>query len=114
VTQLDLDGGQRILGLTARQQIALEALERAADGLTADELGAVLHERAGRHYADQRCEWCTSDGRQVARALRTKHLTVRRKTGYWQSLRKPPDRLEPLPRYLPDPPPHTQTEEIPF
>lgn len=74
--------------LTDRQAFALAELERVPDGLPADEVGARLHERRGKHDAGVRCEWCPTDGRAVLVELRHKGLVVRRRSGLWQLLRR--------------------------
>lgn len=70
--------------LTDRQRFALEQLRRHRDGLTQDELGALLHVRKGRHDDWQRCNWCSQDGLGVLKALRKKELVARRRSGQWQ------------------------------
>lgn len=85
--QLTLLGDDRIVELTERQEFALRAIEKADGGLAADELGAALHERRGKHDRGLRCEWCQSEGQGVAGELRRKGLVVRRRSGCWESLR---------------------------
>jgi hypothetical protein len=68
--------------LTERQAFALAELERLG-GLDDTELGARLHARKGKHADWQRCEWCSTDGRGVLKALRAKGLVRRRKDGCW-------------------------------
>lgn len=70
--------------LTDRQRFALSELQRYREGLTQDELGALLHARNGKHADWQRCQWCSKDGLGVLRALRKKELVVRRRSGQWQ------------------------------
>jgi hypothetical protein len=93
--------------LTDRQQRALDAITAAGfDGLTSDEVGAILHEHS--HGANERCMYCASTGNEVGRALRAKGLVQqrRRKTpaGYtymvWTiagKLRRQPERDYDLP-----------------
>lgn len=52
--------------LTPRQQLAFDYV-RERDGATADEVGAFLHAHRDRrpHGVDDRCNWCTKDGRGV-------------------------------------------------
>jgi hypothetical protein len=71
--------------LTERQAFALAELERLG-GLDDTELGARLHARKGKHADWQRCEWCSTDGRGVLKALRAKGLVRRRKDGCWLPL----------------------------
>lgn len=77
--------------LTDRQQFALELVERrGVDGIHADEVGAALCERNGRHSADDRCRFDGSSGNEVLKALRGRDLVRYRrgsngKPGYWQA-----------------------------
>lgn len=84
--QTSLFGDEQAEGprLTDRQRFALERMLRHREGLTTDELGALLHERKGVHADWQRCQWCSKDGLGVLRALRKKELVVRRRSGQWQ------------------------------
>lgn len=87
--QLDLTTGQPALAdpdqrLTPRQRIALEYIGHHAP-VGSDELGAFLHEdrraRGGRgHSSEERCDFCTGEGRQMGAALRQKGL-VRHRNG---------------------------------
>lgn len=86
--QLGLLGATRIVELTERQQHALERIEAAEGGLASDELGACMHERRGKHDAGIRCDWCQKEGQAVAGELRKKGLVVRRRSGFWESLRR--------------------------
>lgn len=68
----DVDQAPR---LTDRQQFALQQLRGAGgEGLHADELGALLCERNGRHPAGTRCVYDGQNGNQILRALRAKGL----------------------------------------
>jgi hypothetical protein len=91
--------------LTDRQQFVVELLQRAGrEGLAADEVGANLCERKGKHPAGDRCEWCSKNGLQVLRSLRSRHGKVKsRRNGSWYAL----DGV-----IEPDPP--GMTNEIPF
>lgn len=72
--------------LTDRQASALELLQRAgSDGLRADELGAALCERNGRHAAGDRCEYDKANGLGVLRALRTKGVARARRDRTWRA-----------------------------
>lgn len=71
--------------LTERQQFVLDLLKRhPEDGVTADEVGAALCERAGRHDAGSRCNWDATNGRSVLQALRKKGLARRPRSGGWR------------------------------
>lgn len=73
--------------LTERQQFALELVQNAGrDGLGADDVGAQLCARRGKHPADELCEWCGVSGREVLRALRTKGKVKSRRGGSWYAL----------------------------
>lgn len=64
--------------LTDRQQKALDAITGSGfDGLTSDELGAVLHHP--KHSLEDRCAWCGKSGLEVGRALRAKNLVQQRR-----------------------------------
>lgn len=89
--QLDIDGGfaHTPAGnlLTARQQHALETIARMQP-ITSDELGAYLHSyrraHGGKgHAADERCEWCSSEGNDVGQALARRGLVNRKPTVGW-------------------------------
>lgn len=71
--------------LPPRQDTAMRLVIRhQPDGVTADEVGARVHEDRGKHPADQRCEWCGRDGAAVLNALiRKKLVTRRRATGLY-------------------------------
>lgn len=85
VEQLDLTGGVHIVGLTDRQQAALEFVEKMG-GVSLDELGALMCERRGKHQQDSRCQWCLDNGATVANELHAKRLLERR-AGGWYSTR---------------------------
>lgn len=77
-----------VVNLTDRQQFVLDALRRhQEDGLSSDEVGALLCERKGRHDAGVRCDWDSSNGHSVLNALRKKGLARRRRGGTWVALR---------------------------
>lgn len=79
--------------LPDRQQYALEEIGRAGhDGLSSDAIGALLHERRGKHHRDDRCRWCAKEGRQVALALDAKELVrYRGRLKVWQLRDLPAD-----------------------
>lgn len=66
--------------LTGRQRHAYDAIVAAGhEGLDSGELGAIDHQRAGKHTAGDRCQWCGSAGLDLGRALRTKGLVRQRR-----------------------------------
>jgi len=73
--------------LTEKQAFGLEHVRQFEEGVTADELGALLHERRRVHAAGERCDWCASEGRSILEPLRRKGLLIRRRTGLWQITR---------------------------
>jgi hypothetical protein len=73
--------------LTERQEYVLDELRRQEDGLDADEVGALLCERNGRHDRGVRCPYDSSNGQGVLKALRKKGLARRRRGGTWVALR---------------------------
>lgn len=86
--------------LTGRQQAVLDALTQAAhDGITTDEAGATAHAlKEGRwaHGPDDRCLYCSRDGRQILEALRTKGLArYRSRLKVWQLADLPAEKPEP-------------------
>lgn len=88
MTQLDLLTGKPAAAaekpLTQRQQQVLELVIAAGrDGVLASDVGAMLHERRGRHPADLFCGFCSDDGKDALRALQRRKLVVRRRTGRW-------------------------------
>lgn len=73
--------------LTARQANALAIISRLQPILS-DELGAHLHayrhaHGGGGHSADERCQWCSSEGTNVGQALARKGLATRRRGIGW-------------------------------
>jgi hypothetical protein len=75
--------------LTERQRFVFDQLQAhtlQGDALTADEVGALLCERAGRHDSGSRCDWDATNGRSVLRALAKKGLAKRRRSGGWIAL----------------------------
>lgn len=91
MSQLELLGGtvpvEPDVKLTERQRHALEIIGRYQP-IPSDELGAHLHqERAGRglkgHPAEQRCEWCGTEGAQMGAALRKRGLVTRKRDAGW-------------------------------
>lgn len=60
--------------LTERQAAIYALICSVPGGVSADELGAMMHEARGSHAAGDRCEWCGRDG---ARALREKAIRSR-------------------------------------
>jgi hypothetical protein len=73
--------------LRERQQFVLELVRNAGrDGLTPDEVGARLCARKGRHGIEERCEWCSANGRDVLTALRKHGKVKSRRSGQWYAL----------------------------
>lgn len=92
--------------LTGRQQLAWDYV-RGHDGVTADEVGALLHSQPDRkrpHPADEPCDWCRRDGRSVLRSMALRPLVTGRRDGRWY-VRNPEDRVR-----APEPPRREPTE----
>jgi hypothetical protein len=64
--------------LTARQMRIYELICAQPEGLSAMELGALLHEQANRHHHDVYCEWCGRDGSRVLKEKAIRLRLVRR------------------------------------
>lgn len=65
--------------LEGRQNIVRQAVKDAGhDGVTAAQAGAILHERAGKHPADERCTWCVRDGGSVLTSKNVREHVKRR------------------------------------
>lgn len=67
--------------LTPNQQLAWDSIRASANGLYADEVGALIHRR---HRNDERCEYCGRDGLAVLRSKGLAPLVIRRRSGLWQ------------------------------
>lgn len=65
--------------LTEKQVRGYMLAQSTPGGITADELGAIEHERRGRHHRDSRCEWCAAEGKSVLESVALKPLLVRRR-----------------------------------
>jgi len=93
--QIDLLGGEHPVErdpLGPRQRLILNHLHRIhPDPLTADEAGALIHERNGQHTASARCQWCGRDGRQVLRSKALRQHVIRRRGADGWTLRDAPD-----------------------
>lgn len=73
--------------LTERQKFVLELVQHAgAEGHSADEVGAQLCARRGKHDVDDRCQWCPTSGREVLKALRRHGKVKSRRNGSWYAL----------------------------
>lgn len=73
--QLDVFGGAvpaEQLALTGHLAALAQAERELGGRLTADEAGAIIHERRGRHTRDDRCTFCGEDGREALIRLRAK------------------------------------------
>lgn len=96
VEQPDLLGAVHTIGANGRplkpaQQVAYNLVRDTPGGVTADEVGAALHERLTtrwQHPADQRCLYCGDRGKQVLGSKAVGPLVIRRKGGKYE-LRNP-------------------------
>lgn len=74
--------------LTPDQEEALRLVRETPGGVTADEVGACLHERLTtrwQHPADQRCNFCASRGKQVLKSKGLRPLVImRRASSRWE------------------------------
>lgn len=70
--------GTPLRALTSRQMAIYAHLCASADGLTAVELGQLIHGDQLKHHANDICEFCGRDG---ARALKEKAIRTRIKRG---------------------------------
>ena len=92
--------------LTPKQAKALEFLRDAGqDGVTPDELGALMHAWGLSHPADERCQFCRSRGSELLRALRKKGVARQRRVDgrtFWQAVDLPVER------------PRGMSDEVPY
>lgn len=65
--------------LSEKQQRGYDLARDTPGGITADELGALEHERKGKHHRDQRCTFCTDEGRGVLESKAVGPMVVRRR-----------------------------------
>lgn len=75
--------------LTERQRFVYDHLLAhtvQGDGLSADEVGALLCERSGRHDAGTRCDFDGRNGRSVLKSLKAKGLARNKRVGGWFAL----------------------------
>src|SRR4051812_45721323 len=77
-------GDTRTIGATGKplsekQQRGYDLARDTPGGITADELGALEHERKGKHHRDQRCTFCTDEGRGVLESKAVGPMLVRRR-----------------------------------
>jgi hypothetical protein len=80
--------------LTERQALAWACI-RCIAGITAEELGAILHanKTPAAHDVDSRCRFCKDEGLSILRSVALKPLVIRRRaTGLWEP-RNPADRV---------------------
>jgi hypothetical protein len=70
--------------LTDRQRLVWEAIRNAGpDGLQPADAGALLHERKGKHLAEEHCPWCKQEGLDVLGSKPLKFLAKRKRgAGY--------------------------------
>lgn len=94
--------------VTERQRFALELIGELGP-IPSDELGAHMHERRGKHPADQRCEWCGTEGKGIGGELRKKGLVKHRREEGWY-VPGAPERTKPRADSSYDP----ERAEIPF
>lgn len=79
--QLSLTGGPPVITaedgqrLGPSQRDVLDELQ-AHGPLSADEAGAIVHERRGKHTRDERCAYCTPDGLPVLESLAKHRLAA--------------------------------------
>lgn len=76
--------GDGLRALTPRQQAAWDLVRQVPAGVTADKVGAYSHERRGKHPADQRCDWCETEGTSILRSKALGPLVIRRRGGRWE------------------------------
>lgn len=110
--------------LTPRQEAAWDLVRSTPGGVTAEQVGANQHERRGKHPADERCEWCASEGLGILRSVALRPLVIRRRRscrrlhnlafahhGQWEP-RNPRDAVRPsVPRREPT---ETELQRNPF
>ncbi len=73
--QTDVFGGSvplEELDLAGHSRALAEAERTLGRQLDADEAGALIHERRGKHHRDARCRWCGDDGFDALARLRAK------------------------------------------
>jgi hypothetical protein len=70
--------------LTPRQQVALLILRDHREGLTAHDLGQLVHEHLGVHHDGRpQCDWCSRTGAELAKSLkRAGHVTQHKGSVY--------------------------------
>jgi len=73
------------------------------EGLTGDELGALMHEQHGKHPAGERCAFCAQDGLRALREAAIAERCMKRGRYSWVALDAPTE-----PR-----PPSSQLDELP-
>lgn len=75
MSQLDVFGGETPvveLDWPATLRVLAESERALERPLSADEAGAILHYRRGKHALDGRCDYCTTDGREALERLRAR------------------------------------------
>jgi hypothetical protein len=77
------------VNLKPNQQTAWDLIRSTPGGVTADEIGAAIHQ-----HTDQRprCDYCTLAGRQTATSVALKELVVYRRASRKYEPRNPADR----------------------
>jgi hypothetical protein len=75
--------------LTPRQARVWALVCKAPGGLTATEVGQLLHCDKEKHHADFTCQWCEAEGLSVLRSKALRPLVIRRRaTGRWEPREK--------------------------
>lgn len=91
-TLIDIPPVEKPRELTERQQLAYEYVRITPGGVTADEVGAWLHAHKPPeqrpHGVDQRCIYCTRDGRSVLTSVAVSPLVIRRRGGKYEPRNK--------------------------
>lgn len=95
--------------LTERQAAIYKLVCATPDGITALELGAILHAQSGRHAADAFCEWCGQDGSRTLKEKAIRTRLVRRPQGIYE----PRDHADWTGKAEPVGPPSAQLDVLP-
>lgn len=72
-------------GMTARQARIYELVCSMPGGITAPELGALMHADSHRHHPERQCEFCGQDGARALREKAIKQRVVRRVAGVYEA-----------------------------
>lgn len=82
--------------LTERQQRIYTLICSKPGGLTAVELGQILHSGRGRHPVDDQCEFCGRDGMRSIKERGIRQRVIRRQGGVYEAI-DPDDRADAKP-----------------